>query len=156
MDVDIYKTTDPVNKIKKSITFVQTIQNIYFVQGEHSVLTPVITFGGVDTLNSFEGNYAKITALGITRYYFITNISSNKKFVMLQLQEDVLMTYQNAILSSTQLVERNENNKNLMIADNSEPIHSDQTFEAIPFGADVLDKNNCNLILSTAGTGSLT
>lgn len=151
----IYKTTSKTNKINKSLTLVKEVDNVRMIHGEHSILTPKIFIGNVDTLETFRGNYCKITAFGITRYYFITDIGSEKSFLYISLRLDVLMTYKDDILGSTQLVERNENNKNLMIADNSEPIHSDQTFQADAFGDDVLNKNDCNVVLTTAGTGEL-
>lgn len=156
MDLKIYKTHDPINKVKKSLTDVRTIPNVRMIHGEHSILKLRVGVGNVGTLENFEGNYASIAAFGITRYYFITEILSEKSFIYLELQEDVLMTYKTDILASTQLVERQEKNKNLMIADNSEPIHADQTFQAYPFGDNIFDKQNINVVLATAGTGELT
>lgn len=155
MDIKIYNTHDPINKVSKSLSDVRTIENVRMLHRENSKTNLRVYLGNVGTLETFKGNYASLTGFGITRYYFITEIGSEKSFIYLDLKEDVLMTYKSDILASTQLVERQEKNKNQMIADNSEPIHADQTFQAYPFGNSIFDKQNINAVLCTAGTGKL-
>lgn len=155
MDIKIYNTHDPINKVSKSLSDVRTIENVRMLHRENSKTNLRVYLGNVGTLETFTGNYASLTGFGITRYYFITEIGSEKSFIYLDLKEDVLMTYKSDILASNQLVERQEKNKNQMIADNSEPIHADQTFQAYPFGNSIFDKKTINVILCTAGTGKL-
>ena len=155
MDIKIYNTHDPINKVSKSLSDVRTIENVRMLHRENSKTNLRVYLGNVGTLETFKGNYASLTGFGITRYYFITEIGSEKSFIYLDLKEDVLMTYKSDILASNQLVERQEKNKNQMIADNSEPIHADQTFQAYPFGNSIFDKQNINVVLCTAGTGKL-
>ena len=155
MDIKIYNTHDPINKVSKSLSDVRTIEKVRMLYRENSKTNLRVYLGNVGTLETFTGNYASLTGFGITRYYFITEIGSEKSFIYLDLKEDVLMTYKSDILASNQLVERQEKNKNQMIADNSEPIHADQTFQAYPFGNNIFDKQTINVILCTAGTGTL-
>ena len=89
MDIKIYNTHDPINKVSKSLSDVRTIENVRMLHRENSKTNLRVYLGNVGTLETFNGNYASLTGFGITRYYFITEIGSEKSFIYLDLKEDV-------------------------------------------------------------------
>lgn len=70
-----------------------------------SVINPIITIEQDSTFNAREFNYAHIQTLG-SRYYFITDVQTEKNLWVLYLAVDVLASYRASIFNTTQYVMR--------------------------------------------------
>ena len=88
-----------------------------------SITNPTILLQLSDYDNIRQTNYCFIP--DFNRYFYIDDISIVNALVEISMTCDVLETYKEDILNSTQLVARQENKKNLSIIDNRLPMCSD-------------------------------
>ena len=153
MNVVLYNISDPPNKIKKSIGSGTTIENVRFLDDDAlSITTPTILLKlNDDVENNIPYNYVYIPKLH--RYYFITEISFRAGLTYISCKCDVLYTFSKDILASEQYVARSQTNQNRYLVDDMLPIHSDKSYDVIPFTDEVFDKNCSHVILETTGTG---
>lgn len=95
MKLYLYKTSDSYNTIGKTLTDVKTID--INLKNNVDLYNPSLILINDDVYKSV--NYAKL----LDRYYFV-EISNhpNNKFIVLNLNEDVLETYKDDILNSSQ------------------------------------------------------
>lgn len=104
MTIDFYKTSDPDNKINKSLTNKLTVTGK--CRDVLNVLTPIIMVA-TDITNY---NYCYIEDLA--RYYFITDITINRTGLYeLKLKIDVLKTYSNDFSNCKILTSTSNQNK---------------------------------------------
>lgn len=154
MDVFLYNTASPPNKVSKTLEHEQQFTNVIFKdKGSLSVVAPevVIKLSG-DVSRMSEYNYMKIPKFG--SFYYIEDIRADNNLVTITGKRDPLMTFKKDILASTQYVLRNENkNNNPYIADNEIPVKSQHNYYYKPFGDDVDDRHCINVILETSGKG---
>lgn len=95
MQLELYKNSSSFNTINKALTLLTTL-NIHLKQGANLFHTQIIIHNN-DQLK--ELNYAKM----LDRCYFVqVQTLSNNKFLLLTLDEDVLETYKQDILDSSQ------------------------------------------------------
>lgn len=95
MQLELYKNNSSFNTINKELSLLNTL-NIHLKQGANLLHTQIIIHNN-DQLK--ELNYAKM----LDRYYFVqVQTLNNNKFLLLTLDEDVLETYKQDILASSQ------------------------------------------------------
>lgn len=138
------------NTIKKDLTLGWKMENCIFKKGT-SILNPIITVSGLPNVESvIDNNYVKIPKL--SRYYFVTDIIilTGGTFE-LHCKIDVLYSFKDDILASTQLVTRQENKNNKYITDGRLPMHSDNIYIGTRFGDSVTSEVNNRIILKTTG-----
>ena len=150
--IKFYNTPDEnyvINKTKNDeITKSGTIKD------DSSILTPTITIK--KDLSLITKNYCYIEAF--KRYYFITDILISGVEMVVSLKVDVLESYKEAILSSTQVITRHESQFNKYLIDSQIPVSSKigtqiKKFGTSPFitnGSDVLDINKYFYVLQAS------
>ena len=95
MQLELYKNSSSFNTINKELSLLTTL-NIHLKQGANLLHTQIIIHNN-DQLK--ELNYAKM----LDRCYFVqVQTLNNNKFLLLTLDEDVLETYKQDILASSQ------------------------------------------------------
>lgn len=95
MQLELYKNNSSFNTINKELSILNTL-NIHLKQGANLFHTQIIIHNN-DQLK--ELNYAKM----LDRCYFVqVQTLNNNKFLLLTLDEDVLETYKQDILASSQ------------------------------------------------------
>lgn len=95
MQLELYKNNSSFNTINKELSLLNTL-NIHLKQGANLLHTQIIIHNN-DQLK--ELNYAKM----LDRCYFVqVQTLNNNKFLLLTLDEDVLETYKQDILASSQ------------------------------------------------------
>lgn len=113
MDIQLLQTTDPPNKLNKTVTEVATIT--VTLKDNTNFITPVIRLSPSYINTAF--NYVYISAFN--RYYYL-----NEKGVLIgklieyTLRVDVLMSWRTAINNSTVIAARSSNNGNKLLPDN--------------------------------------
>lgn len=102
MQLELYKNNSSFNTINKELSLLNTL-NIHLKQGANLLHTQIIIHNN-DQLK--ELNYAKM----LDRYYFVqVQTLNNNKFLLLTLDEDVLETYKQDILASSQdIIEKSD------------------------------------------------
>lgn len=155
MNIRLYNISDNPNKVQKSADKDggTLIENVRFKDNDSlNVLNPTLILNIDDDISRcVKFNYLYIPKT--TRFYYITNISTEGALIYIETRVDVLNSFANDILSSEQYISRSENKQNKMIVDNLLPIHSDHLFNIEPFGDAVYDENCIYCILETAGKG---
>lgn len=95
MQLELYKSSSSFNTINKELTLLNTL-NIHLKQSTNLLHTQIIIHNSEQLK---ELNYAKM----LDRYYFVqVQTLNNNKFLLLTLDEDVLETYKQDILASSQ------------------------------------------------------
>lgn len=95
MQLELYKNNSSFNTINKELTLLNTL-NIHLKQRTNLFHTQIIIHNSEQLK---ELNYAKM----LDRYYFVqVQTLNNNKFLLLNLDEDVLETYKKEILASSQ------------------------------------------------------
>lgn len=95
MQLELYKNSSSFNTINKELTLLTTL-NIHLKQSTNLLHTQIIIHNNEQLK---ELNYAKM----LDRYYFVqVQTLNNNKFLLLTLDEDVLETYKQDILASSQ------------------------------------------------------
>ncbi len=99
MKLILYKTTDPRNKLNKTLTAGKEI--LINLKRDESKETPRIKLSNSNLTDNY--NYAYIEVFD--RYYFINSITKlNYSLSELELETDLLSTYKDIVLASTGLI----------------------------------------------------
>lgn len=119
IDISLMSTTDPPNKVTKTLTGLFTTQGV--LKSETEMFTPSVTLKTTATVASIlsRANYARLRFTStISRYYFITGIESVTNDVYrVDLKEDVLMNFSAEIKALKCTVARQENVRNGYLVD---------------------------------------
>lgn len=95
MKLDLYSTHDSYNTINKELSLIKEIE--IRLKANIDLYNPSLIMTKQDFYNNV--NYAKL----LDRYYFVEiHNHPNNNFILLNLHEDVLQTYANVILNSSQ------------------------------------------------------
>ena len=139
MQLELYKNNSSFNTINKDLNLLATL-NIHLKQGANLFHTQIIIHNN-DQLK--ELNYAKM----LDRCYFVqVQILNNNKFLLLTLDEDVLETYKQDILASSQDVIEKSSAGNIK-QENVLPETVSKTFNS-----DLkLENNSGSIIIVTSG-----
>lgn len=113
MTIKFYQNSSEEKAVDKNITQLVTVEGI--LRESSSVIDPVINVSGVDQyIGSI--NYAYIEEFN--RYYFINDITSVRDNMWrMSMHTDVLYTYRTAIRNNHAIIERNENQYDLLLND---------------------------------------
>lgn len=139
MQLELYKNSSSFNTINKELSLLTTL-NIHLKQGTNLFHTQIIIHNN-DQLK--ELNYAKM----LDRYYFVqVQTLNNNKFLLLTLDEDVLETYKQDILASSQdIIEKSS-------AGNVKQTNVSPETVSKTFNSDLkLENNNGSIIMVTSG-----
>ena len=156
--LELYRCPSDERMISKTLHDKFEFKHITF-KSDTSIINPVFIVGAIkNTTEPMEtvGWWRKFNycyCSNLERYYFIRNIVFQKTgLVELQCDVDPLMSFKDDILSSTQLVTRQENRQQRYLPDNSLPLHSQVKTEISQFG-DNIGGNSYTLLLQTSGKG---
>lgn len=129
MNIKLYNTTSPKNKLSKTLNLVADITGESNINvGEHN--TQFILSKG--HLNGVKGsNYLFCEDTG--KYYFIEDYEIQNQTVIITCKIDVLMSYRTQILSNTCTISKNENIANSYLYDNGYQLKSYNIVSTIPF-----------------------
>ena len=139
MKLELYKNDSSYNTINKALTLLTTL-NIHLKQHTNLLNTQIIIHNSEQLKNL---NYAKM----LDRCYFVqVQTLNNDKFLLLTLDEDVLETYKQDILNSSQDIIRKSD------AGNVKQTNISTDTETETFKSDKgLDGKNYEIILQTVG-----
>ena len=139
MQLELYKNNSSFNTINKALTLLTSL-TIHLKQGANLLHTQIIIHNN-DQLK--ELNYAKM----LDRCYFVqVQTLNNNKFLLLTLDEDVLETYKQDILASSQDVIEKSTAGNIKQT-NVSPETVSKTFNS-----DIkLENNTGSIIMVTSG-----
>lgn len=139
MKLELYKNDSSYNTINKVLTLLTTL-NIHLKQHTNLLRTQIIIHNSEQLKNL---NYAKM----LDRCYFVqVQTLNNDKFLLLTLDEDVLETYKQDILNSSQDIIRKSD------AGNVKQTNISTDTETEIFKSDKgLDGKNYEIILQTVG-----
>lgn len=148
MDVVLYKTNSPKNLVTKKLTNEKRYTDVVFLEAVDNT-NPTIDIGffeKVDELRKY--NYAYIPQFG--RYYYISpQTFKTGGIVSLTLSVDVLMTYKDSILNSTQLIDRVQS-KGKMYIGGYDWVTDERTYvRTYKFDGDHFNKANDSYVLVT-------
>lgn len=139
MQLELYKNSSSFNTINKELSLLNTL-NIHLKQGANLFHTQIIIHNN-DQLKQL--NYAKM----LDRYYFVqVQTLNNNKFLLLTLDEDVLETYKQDILASSQdIVEKST-------AGNIKQTNVSPETVSKTFNSDLkIENNDGSIIMVTSG-----
>lgn len=127
------------------------------IKDDSSILTPTITI--LKDMSIIGKNYCYIDVL--KRYYFITDILITGTLMTLSLKVDVLQTYKDSILESTQVITRQENEFNNYLLDSDMPVTSKintiiKNIGSTPFNTDGANFNDLDRYNYVITVGNLT
>lgn len=105
MNVTLYKTSDDMRKVNKTLTTIGKQKTLH-IYDSIDIISPVFVLDyNADLLTA---NY--LYCGNLARYYFINDITlDNGKRMYISCSEDVLMTYKTQLLNCECCVMRNEN-----------------------------------------------
>lgn len=113
MTLELFTNNSETNALDKNLTTIISLSG--YLREESSMIDPIIMIEA-SAENITEANYAYIDEFA--RYYFITNIESVKNGLWrLTMHVDVLYTYATAIRENYAIIERNENEYDLLLND---------------------------------------
>ena len=158
ISLTLYQCGDDYRVVKKKLENAHTFSKIS-LKDDCTLVNPIFILGAVagsddaqDTVGWWR-QYNYCYCPNFDRYYFIDNITfTRNRFVQIACASDVLMSYKDDILKSTQLITRQEHKQQRYIADTSLPIHSAVKTEIKEFGEKV-GGDSYTLILETVGKG---
>ena len=153
MNVELYNTSDPPNKVKKTLKNKKVVEGVRFTEEDTlNVVNPKIIISLTSDIQDYATyNYVRIPKF--LRYYYIENITTRGGLVEISCRVDPLNSFKSDILGSVQYVTRSENIHNRYIVDNLLPISSKHLYTIQSFGSPAYDENCISVILETTGKG---
>lgn len=148
MNVFFYRTSDPREKVTKTLTLTLSLPNATVrSQDGISIMDPVITIATTNTA-LLTANYMFIPQFA--RYYFITSIKEIRNgLIEFKAHCDVLMTYGSQIRNLKATIARQENKFNLYLPDVAFKAYAYQKQQIKKFPNPLTGANN--LVLVVAG-----
>ena len=147
MEIKLYYTSSENNVVNKTLENELSINNVVLKQ-ETDILNPILILHYGINITNF--NYVYIPLF--KRYYYITDykIITNSN-IILNLKNDVLMTFKNDINKFDVIISRGENTThNNYLLDNENKIQNNNNVMTIAFPQTPLNKN-MYYILTTVG-----
>lgn len=143
MVLKLFKTKSAPNVVSKSLSEVVAFDEVIFKE-DTSLLNPTVIINGVSNSSTYtiedigKCNYFSIPKVG--RYYFITDIVMlHGGRVAISGKVDPLMSFKTDILSSTQLIVRQEKKTNNYLIDTEIPLSSKKQIIEHEFGDAIRD-----------------
>lgn len=167
MNVKFYYNRYPDNVVDKQTDKdnpILTVTNVRFKDDNSlNILQPVIKFAPTDTApNTSLGDWSDIVEgtkynyfyiPKFERFYYVTNMQTTGSHIEITGKCDVLNSFKDDILKSTQFVLRQQNKRSAYLPDSFLPIRNDHHYDMVAFGKSVDDKNCHNILLVTTGKG---
>ena len=128
--IELYQNSAEVNRVDKTLHIVNVGSLSGALRDECSIIRPSIIIAQ-DSLPTFNYVYIPI----FSRYYFVTGITSvNFGLWRIELNTDVLMTYQTGVKALTAIIARQENDYNDNLIDTEIPTEKEPTitYQEIP------------------------
>ena len=148
MTIKTYRFLGDSRKVDKTLTAVSTYSNAVIV-GDMSIHTPTISLQLDSFTDVINFNYIYIPEL--RRYYYVVDSTIREDgFVQLQCKVDVLKSFKNDILGSTQYIDRQQNKCTYQLPDGMYNIKSNRNLTIKNFG-NVIIEPNANFLLQTSG-----
>lgn len=121
MDINLYQNKSDDRVVNKSLDAVATL-TACDMKRDSSIITPVFLLSGA--VSDFaDVNYCYVP--DFLRYYYITDIqTAGAGMVQITCRVDVLMSFSAAFIERDAIVERNENEFNLMLDDSQFHLYS--------------------------------
>ena len=143
MVLKLFKTKSAPNVVNKSLTEVVTFEEVIFKE-DTSLLNPTVIINGVSNSSSYTieviGKCNYFSSPRVDRYYFITDIVMlHGGRVAMSGKVDPLMSFKTDILSSTQLIVRQEKKTNNYLIDTDIPLSSKKQIIEHEFGDSIED-----------------
>ena len=143
MILKLFKTKSAPNVVSKSLSEVAAFDEVIFKE-DTSLLNPTVIINGVSNSSTYtiedigKCNYFSIPK--VDRYYFITDIVMlHGGRVAISGKVDPLMSFKTDILSSTQLIVRQEKKTNNYLIDTEIPLSSKKQIIEHEFGDAIRD-----------------
>lgn len=155
MNVTLYRTRDPREKVTKTLTSVVVLNNATVRSPDGiSIMDPVITIASTSP-TFFSVNYMYISQFN--RYYFITSIKEIRNgLVEIKAHCDVLMTYSAQIRNLKATIARQENKFNLYLPDVAFKAYAYQKQQIKKFPNPLTGANNLVLVVAGGDNTSTT
>lgn len=128
--IELYQNSAEINRVDKTLHIVNVGSLSGALRDECSIIRPSIIIAQ-DSLPTFNYVYIPI----FSRYYFVTGITSiNFGLWRIELNTDVLMTYQTGVKALTAIIARQENDYNDNLIDTEIPTEKEPTitYQEIP------------------------
>lgn len=129
MTVKEYTNNSLYRKVNKDITYISTHDCTLY--NSASIINPVLKFKNIPS-----GNYIYIPYYN--RYYYITDIVTGSQCCYVYCKCDVLMSYQENIYDTEQLVTRCESLRDEMLVDTSFNMSTDTVLYTRAFGNEIV------------------
>ena len=154
MTITLYNTSDDKKKVGKTLTAVQTVENVKPIEPCDMLEPSFILDGGA--VNAINSNYCHVSIFG--RYYFITDhVLLNGARIMIKCKHDPLQNFASPLKNSKQLVTRSESiGKPTFITDNNYPLKPSKEMAVIKFeGGDInitsATNSSYNFVITVSG-----
>ena len=148
MTIKTYRFLGDSRKIDKKLTPVTTYSNAVIV-GDMSIQNPTISLQLDSFTDVINFNYIYIEEL--RRYYYVEESTIREDgFVQIRCRVDVLKSFKNDILVSTQYIDRQQNKCTYQLPDGMYNIKSNRNLTIKNFG-NVIIEPNANFLLQTSG-----
>ena len=154
MNIILYTTSSPSNKIGKALSALETITGVS-LQADTDIVNPMIELSGSHLENWQKTNYIYIA--DFSRYYFVSSkVMVDQNHLDLYLRCDVLESYKSNIRGTTQFVTRSEKSGSWYVPDASMPYrtsvtHSSQNLSAFkPLPVNNLTNTSPNILVAVA------
>ena len=148
MTIKTYRFLGDSRKVDKTLHDVSTYSNATIV-GDMSIQNPTILLQLDSFTDVINFNYIYIPEL--RRYYYVVDSTIREDgYVQLQCRVDVLKSFKNDILGSTQYIDRQQNKCTYQLPDGMYNIKSNRNLTIKNFG-NVIIEPNANFLLQTSG-----
>lgn len=151
MTISLYENSSDNRVVNKELGFQLDVINVTLKQPT-SIIQPsfIFSFGAIAEVNEYT-RFNYLYCKEFDRYYYITNMSFLQgKMIQFDCKVDVLMSFKNSILDTTQYIARQEYQRNDYIADEEFNFQGNDQLETKPFGSDLIIDTN-RFILTTIG-----
>lgn len=144
MNIKLYNTTSPRNKLSKTLNLVADITGESNINvGEHNTQF-ILSKGHLIGVKGSNYLYCEDTE----KYYYIEDYDIQNQTVIITCKIDVLMSYRTKILSNTCTISKNENLSNAYLYDNGYQLLSYKNIVTKKFPSGLTDNS---IILMTVG-----
>lgn len=151
MTIKLFENSSDNRVVNKELGFPLDVENVTLKQPTN-IINPsfIFSFGTIADVNEYT-RFNYLYCKDFDRYYYITNITFLQgKMIQFDCKVDVLMSFKNSILETTQYIARQEYQRNDYIADESFNFQGNDQLETIPFGSNMIIDSN-RFILTTIG-----
>ena len=148
MTIKAYRFLGDSRKIDKTLHDASTYSNAVIV-GDMSIQNPTISLQLDSFTDVINFNYIYIPEL--RRYYYVEESTIREDgFVQIRCRVDVLKSFKNDILASTQYIDRQQHKCTYQLPDGMYNIKSNRNLTIKNFG-NVIIEPNANFLLQTSG-----